>query len=105
MRGDDLLHGTPRQAWLCEQLGLPVPAYAHVPLVLGPDGERLAKRHGAVTRADLTDLGMGPAGLLSMLAASLDLAEPEEDVDVGVLLERFDPEALPAAPWVFTPPP
>ncbi len=49
VRGDDLLDSTPRQIWLARALGLPQVAYAHVPLVLGPDGERLAKRHGAVT--------------------------------------------------------
>ena len=46
MRGDDLLDSTPRQIWLYRMLGLPEPAYAHVPLVLGADGKRLAKRHG-----------------------------------------------------------
>ena len=46
MRGADLLDSTPRQLWLCRRSGLPEPAYAHVPLVLGPDGRRLAKRHG-----------------------------------------------------------
>ena len=49
VRGDDLLDTTPRQVFLAGRLGLPVPGYAHVPLVLGPDGARLAKRHGAVT--------------------------------------------------------
>ena len=103
VRGDDLLEGTPRQAWLAGVLGLDVPAYVHVPLVLGPDGERLAKRHGAVTRAELSDQGLGPAGLLSLLAVSVDLAAPEEDVDVGLLLDRFDPDAVPTEPWVFSP--
>ena len=49
VRGDDLLDSTPRQLFLARLLGLPEPSYAHVPLVLGPDGARLAKRHGDVT--------------------------------------------------------
>ena len=49
VRGDDLLDSTPRQLFLARALGLPEPSYAHVPLVLGPDGQRLAKRHGDVT--------------------------------------------------------
>jgi glutamyl-tRNA synthetase len=49
VRGDDLLDSTPRQLFLARALALPEPSYAHVPLVLGPDGARLAKRHGAVT--------------------------------------------------------
>jgi glutamyl-tRNA synthetase len=53
VRGDDLLDSTPRQVWLAHALGLPRLAYAHVPLVLGPDGKRLAKRHGAVTLRDV----------------------------------------------------
>jgi glutamyl-tRNA synthetase len=52
VRGEDLLETTPRQLLLQRLLALPHPAYAHVPLVLGPDGARLAKRHGAVTLAD-----------------------------------------------------
>jgi glutamyl-tRNA synthetase len=49
VRGDDLLDTTPRQIFLARALGLPEPVYAHVPLVLGADGARLAKRHGDVT--------------------------------------------------------
>ena len=48
VRGDDLLTSTPRQIHLQRLLGLPTPAYAHVPLVIGDDGERLSKRHGSV---------------------------------------------------------
>jgi glutamyl-tRNA synthetase len=54
VRGDDLLDSTPRQILAARLLGLTVPRYAHVGLVLGPDGERLAKRHGSVTLEDLS---------------------------------------------------
>lgn len=53
VRGDDLAGSAPRQARLAELLGLPVPEYVHVPLVLGPSGERLAKRDGAVTLREM----------------------------------------------------
>jgi glutamyl-tRNA synthetase len=104
VRGDDLLDTTPRQVWLARRLGLPVPAYAHVPLVLGPDGRRLAKRHGAVTLGDLAAVGIGVPAVLEAIAASLGLASPGEPVpSVRALLGRFDPDALPRQPWVFDP--
>ena len=53
VRGDDLLDTTPRQILVARSLGLTAPSYAHVALVVGPDGQRLAKRHGAVTLADI----------------------------------------------------
>lgn len=103
VRGDDLLASAPRQAYLATLLGLPVPSYAHVPLVLRPDGKRLAKRDGAVTLADRAALGQSPAQVLGMLAASLRLAEPGESVTPTRLLERFDPSVLPRTPWRLTP--
>ncbi|MEA2227915.1 MAG: glutamyl-tRNA synthetase [Solirubrobacteraceae bacterium] len=96
VRGADLLDSTPRQLWLGERLGLPAPAHAHVPLMLGPDGARLAKRHGAVTLADRAALGEGPDEVRAMLAASVGLAEPGEPVTAAELVERFDPRALAA---------
>lgn len=95
VRGDDLLPGTPRQAHLASLLGLVEPIWAHVPLVLGPDGRRLAKRHGSVTLAELADRGIGPDAVLSRLATTLGLAEPGERVSPAGLLRRFDPAALP----------
>lgn len=97
VRGDDLLVGTPRQVWLAQQLGLSVPSYAHVPLVLGPTGERLAKRDGAVTLAERAELGESPAQVLALLGSSLGLCDPGEPVDPSVLVERFDPDAVPRA--------
>jgi glutamyl-tRNA synthetase len=101
VRGDDLLSSTPRQAHLADLLGLRRPTWAHVPLVVGPDGERLAKRHGAVTLADLAAQGVGPDEVRARLAVGLGLAEPGEPVSAGALLARFDPTALPLEPWVW----
>lgn len=103
VRGDDLLSSTPRQVHLQRLLGLDPVAYLHVPLVLGPDGERLAKRHGAVTLADLAVRGLDPAAVLSMLAASLGLAEEGEQVGLDDLVGRFDVTLLPRAPWRWDP--
>ena len=102
VRGDDLLSSTPRQAHLADLLGFPRPAWAHVPLVLGPDGARLAKRHGAVTLDDLAAEGVGPAEVRARLAASLGLAAAGEAVSMAQLIDRFDPAALPRDPWVLS---
>ena len=72
VRGDDLLAVTPTQVALQRLLGLPTPAYVHVPLVLGPDGERLAKRHGAVTLADLAAHGIGAVEVRRRLQAEVE---------------------------------
>ncbi|MFW6599852.1 tRNA glutamyl-Q(34) synthetase GluQRS [Propionibacteriaceae bacterium Y2011] len=100
VRGDDLLDSSPRQAWLARELGLSAPSYAHVPLAVNAAGKRLAKRDGAVTLADLAAVGVGPAEVLGRIAVSLRLAEVGEPVTVAVLLDRFDPGALPREPWV-----
>jgi glutamyl-tRNA synthetase len=99
LRGDDLLSSTPRQCLLQVLLDLPAPTYAHVPLVLGPDGSRLAKRHGAVTLADLAARGIGADAALAMLGASLGLCAADERVTTAELVERFDVQRLPRAPW------
>ena len=101
VRGADLADSTPRQILLSRLLGLPVPRYAHVPLVLGPDGTRLAKRHGAVTLQDRD--GQGPDEVLAWMACSLGLAERGERPAVEDLLARFDPEKLPREPAFWGP--
>lgn len=100
VRGDDLLDSTPRQVLLAEILGLPVPGYAHVPLMLGPDGARLAKRHGAVTLDDLAMTGSDASAVRARLAASLGLADAGESPSLSELVARFDPAGLPRVPWV-----
>jgi glutamyl-tRNA synthetase len=102
VRGDDLLPATPTQAFLAELLGYPPPVYAHVPLAVNAEGQRLAKRDGAVTLPDLAALDIGPSAVLELIAESLDLASPGEAVSLDVLLQRFDPARLPRRPWVVT---
>ncbi len=99
VRGDDLLTSTPRQRLLQELLGLPQPQYAHVPLVLAPDGTRLAKRHGAVTLQDLAARGVSAAQVLSRLGFSLALCAADEPVTAAELVERFDMARVPRTPW------
>ena len=101
VRADDLLDATPSQAHLLDLLGRPRPTWAHVPLVLGPDGQRLAKRHGSVTLADLAAEDVAPDEVRSRLAESLGLADPDEPVTMADLVARFDPEVLPREPWVY----
>jgi glutamyl-tRNA synthetase len=104
VRGADLAEGTPRHIHLARTLGLPVPAYAHVPLVVGPDGARLAKRHGAVTLADRLAQGESPARVRGELMASVGLASPGEEPSMDELLERFarvGAASLPTHPTVL----
>lgn len=105
VRGDDLAPSTPRQILLQRLLGLPIPIYAHVPLVLGPTGARLAKRDGAVTLAELAAQGVDADGVRGLLAASLGLGRPGERPDMAQLLDRFDPDRLPREPWIWRPQP
>jgi glutamyl-tRNA synthetase len=90
VRGADLLSSTARQILLCRALELPVPAFVHVPLMLGPDGERLAKRHGAVSLGDLREAGVPPERVAGWLAASCGLAPPGEEARPAELVGRFD---------------
>jgi glutamyl-tRNA synthetase len=97
VRGDDLLPSTPRQAYLASLLNMPVPEYAHVPLVVNADGARLAKRDGAVTLGDLAAVGIAADAVRRMILDSLDL--PSDSLESA--LGAFDPAALPRGPWVW----
>jgi glutamyl-tRNA synthetase len=93
VRGADLAESTPRQILLAGWLGLAAPAYAHLGLVLGGDGARLAKRHGAATLADRDE---PVAATLAWLAHSLGLARGRDAVgSAAELLDGFDADALP----------
>jgi glutamyl-tRNA synthetase len=93
-RGDDLLPSTPSQIAIGAALGLSVPRYAHVPLVVGADGRRLTKRDGAITMAELAARAVDARALLTALAVSIGIAEPGERVPAGELIGRFDVAAL-----------
>jgi glutamyl-tRNA synthetase len=93
VRGADLLDSTPRQIWLSRALGLPELSYAHVPLVLGPDGRRLAKRDGDVTLREVS-----PADAVAWMASSLGLPPARTASD---LLPSFDVATLPHEPTVW----
>jgi len=101
VRGDDLLAATPAQVLLQRALGLATPAYCHVPLVVGPDGRRLAKRHGDTRVAAYRANGVAPGAVLGMLAASCGWADPGEEVSLAELLPRFDLSTIPHRPFVI----
>lgn len=90
VRGDDLLDATASQVHLQKLLGYTTPTYAHVPLVVGEDGERLAKRHGAVTLADLAAQGVSADEVRGLLWESL-----------GQHGNTWDWSAVPRSPFVW----
>lgn len=104
VRGDDLLASTPRQIALYRALGHPAPGFLHVPLVMGADGARLAKRDGAVAIADYREAGWSPERVIGLLAASLDLAPPDTEIAAADLVADFDLSGLPRKPVTFESP-
>jgi glutamyl-tRNA synthetase len=99
VRGDDLIESTPRQILLARLLGLPVPRHAHVPLVFGADGTRLAKRSRPPALADRDE---PPGATLALLAHTLGLALERDLVErPDELLAEFDPGRLPREPSVL----
>ena len=100
VRGVDLLPVAATQAYLATLLGHQPPIYAHVPLAVNAQGQRLAKRDGAVTLAALAAESVGPDAVLGLIAESLQLAASDERIALDALLERFDPDHLPRTSWV-----
>ena len=102
-RGDDHVVNTPRQILMYQALGYPVPVFAHLPMILGADKQRLSKRHGAVSVLQYRDDGYLPHALLNYLArlgwshGDQEIFSPEE------LIEKFDWEHVGATAGVFNP--
>ncbi len=90
IRGDDHISNTPKQILLYRALGRPLPRFGHVPLILGPDGKRLSKRHGALSVLAYRDDGYLPEGMLNFLALlGWSPGDDREVLDVGGLIEAF----------------
>ena len=101
VRGDDLLPATPPQILLYRALGLREPAFFHVPLVVGPDGRRLAKRHGDTRISAFRAAGVGAERIVGYLAQSLGIVPDGKPIALRSLTGLFDPTRIPHEPLVF----
>ncbi len=105
IRGDDLLDSTPRQILLYRALGLgaSVPTYCHLPLVVGMDGRRLAKRHGDTRLSAYRERGVRPERLLALLARWCGIECADQASRPTDLVARFRLEDVPGNPIIFRP--
>lgn len=103
IRGDDHVNNTPRQINILKALGAPLPQYAHVPMILGADGERLSKRHGAVSVMQYREDGYLPEALLNYLARLGWSHGNEEIFSREQLVGWFDLASINCAPAKFNP--
>jgi glutamyl-tRNA synthetase len=112
VRGDDLLSATPAQILIAEKLlpwaasksssGVKIPAYCHVPLVVGSDGRRLAKRHGDTRVASYRAAGMTPEKIIGRIAASCGWCDEGLAMKLHELMDVFDLSAIPRNAVVVT---
>jgi glutamyl-tRNA synthetase len=101
VRGDDLLPSTGRQLLLYAALGAAPPRFAHVPLVVGEDGERLAKRHGALSLGELRARGADPRAVVGLLAELAELAPAGARLAPRDLVAAFSLARIRRAPAVL----
>jgi glutamyl-tRNA synthetase len=102
IRGDDLIPSTPRQLLLYEALGIKPPKFGHVPLVKGPDGHRLAKRHGDTRLSALREAGVKAESLMGLLAWSCGWIKGIEPISAHELISRYSVRSVPGQPWTLT---
>jgi nondiscriminating glutamyl-tRNA synthetase len=103
VRGDDHISNTPKQVAVYEALGLPVPQFAHLSTILGPDRERLSKRHGATSVANFREMGILPEALMNYLAL-LGWAPSGGDREIfpkDELIKEFSLERVTPSPAIF----
>ncbi len=101
IRGDDHLNNTPRQIQLYEALGYPLPAFAHVPMILGPDRKRLSKRHGATSVEAYRDAGYLPEALVNFLARLGWSHGDQEIFSLHELVRLFDLDGVGRSASIF----
>lgn len=101
IRGDDHLNNTPRQINILQALGAKVPQYAHVPMILGSDGQRLSKRHGAVNVMNYRDEGYLPQALLNYLVRLGWSHGDQEIFSIQEMIELFDLKSVNSAASSF----
>jgi glutamyl-tRNA synthetase len=102
IRGDDHISNTPKQAALYRALGAPEPVFAHVPMILGNDGKKLSKRHGATAVGDYQDQGILPAAMRNFLALlGWSPGGDREILAEAELVELFSLEGIQKKPAVF----
>ena len=103
IRGDDHINNTPRQINIMQALGFTPPRYAHVPMILGADGQRLSKRHGAVSVMQYRDEGYLPEALLNYLVRLGWSHGDQEIFSRAEMVEYFNLESINRAPAAFSP--
>jgi len=101
IRGDDHVNNTPRQILIYKALGEPLPQYAHLPMILGPDRTRLSKRHGAMSVLAYRDMGYLPQALLNGLARLGWSYGDQEKFSLEELIEKFSLDHVGKAAGVF----
>lgn len=101
LRGDDHLNNTPRQIHIIQALGCPLPAYGHVPMILGPDRKKLSKRHGAMSVMEYEKLGFLPEGVVNYLARLGWAHGDQETFTMEELAAAFSVDSLNSSPACF----
>jgi glutamyl-tRNA synthetase len=102
IRGDDHISNTPKQIALYRALGEPVPAFGHLPMILGPDGKKLSKRHGATAVGDYHAEGILPAAMRNFLALlGWSPGDDREIMTLPEMIEAFTLEAIQKKPAIF----
>jgi glutamyl-tRNA synthetase len=101
IRGDDHLSNTPRQVMIYKALGLEIPKIVHVPMILGPDGQRLSKRHGATSVEEYQKQGILSEGMVNYLARLGWAYKDEEFFTIPDLIEKFSLNKVGKSPAIF----
>ncbi|MGE3319586.1 MAG: glutamate--tRNA ligase [Candidatus Berkiella sp.] len=103
LRGDDHINNTPRQIHIFEALNASIPAYGHMPMLLGPDGKRLSKRHGAVSVLQYREEGILPKALINYLVRLGWSHGDQEIFTTDEMIEHFDVHNINGAPTALNP--